>query len=176
MFCVLEGQFLPRFFPLPLPPNNHSHSQCKAKGIFFSLQISLWRRKVHFCKSPLSSYNGHQDHYVSSLLCARGNGMNSIGMSRDDATLWLVGSGPVKFRRVWNGVADVGQRSKKHAPYLCLLCIIPLFWTSQLMQEEERKTPQHPPCTALNSGSRTAPSCSCDCTHRHIHIKTAVQA
>lgn len=120
-------------------------SQSKAKGSFFSLQISLWRGKVHLCNTSLPTYSAHQDHYVGSLLCTGGNGKNSTGLSRNDPTPGLVGSGPVKFQGVWNGVPDVGQRSKTHAPYLCLLCITPLFWRSQLMWKEERKTPQQSP-------------------------------
>ncbi|KAK4828594.1 hypothetical protein QYF61_000046 [Mycteria americana] len=50
------------------------------------------------------------DHYVSSLLCAWGNGMNSIGLSRDNPTLRLVGSGPAKFQGVWDGVSDALQQ------------------------------------------------------------------
>lgn len=151
---------MPSFFPLPPPPNNHSHREfllaqsrdlhSQAKGSFFSLQICLRRRKAHLCNSSLSCYNAFQDYYVSSLLCAWGNGMNSIGPSRDDPTLQLVGSGPVKFQGVWNGDSNMGKRSKNHAPYL----LSPLHNTSFLEisadAEGRKENPTASPLPCLN--------------------------
>lgn len=64
-------------------------SQSKAKGSFFSLQISLWRGKVHLCNTSLPAYNTHQDRYVSSLLCGPAHTLCSHTM------LWVAHTDPV---------------------------------------------------------------------------------